>query len=134
VSAFVTRTFGFQLSRNPGYSIWERFDSGVLLGGATAIKTVAGVVHGLLTALTAGFAVALLWARKRADIVGLSSASAAVLIAVLLCDGYCSFTYILWFAPLALIALVLDRGERRVTPTPASASAPAPPAPLSLKR
>jgi hypothetical protein len=112
VSTFVTRTFGFQISRNPGYSIWERLGSGAVLGGATWIKTAAGIAHGLLTALTGAFAIVLLWMPKRQDVVGLAGACAAVLIAVLLCDGDFSFTYILWFAPLVLVALVLDRSLR----------------------
>jgi len=110
-SEFMTRTFGFQISRSPGYSIWERLDSGALLGTVAWIKTVSGVAHGLLIALTGGFAVALLWLPKRQDVVGLAGASAAVLIAVLACDGYYSFTYILWFAPLVLVALVLQSEE-----------------------
>jgi hypothetical protein len=121
-SEFVTRTFGFQISRGPGYSIWERLGSGALLGTVAWVKTVSGVVHGLLIALTGGFALALLWLPKRQDVVGLAGASAAVLIAVLACDGYYSFTYILWFAPLALVALVLEGGEsaeRRTVGSPA---------------
>ena len=121
---FVTRTFGFQISRNPGYSIWERLDGGAPLGAVSWLKTVSGVAHGLLIALTGGFAVALLWLPKRQDVIGLAGASAAVLLAVLACDGYYSFTYILWFAPLVLVALVLAGGEsedRRIVGAPAQA-------------
>ncbi|MGA2320024.1 MAG: glycosyltransferase 87 family protein [Solirubrobacteraceae bacterium] len=117
-STFLTRTFGFQFERNPGYSIWARVDYGAF---AAWIKTAAGVLHGLLIALSGGFAAALLWKPKRQDAVGLAAASAAVLIAVQVCDGYYSFTYILWFLPLVLIALVLDRGEPRVRSAPAQA-------------
>ncbi len=116
---FVTRTFGFQIARDPGYSIWERLDSGALSSAVIWVKTLSGVVHGLLIALTGGFAVALLWLPKRQDVIGLAGASAAVLTAVLLCDGYYSFTYILWFAPLVLVALVLGGGERRIAGGPA---------------
>ncbi len=88
------------------------------------LKTVSGVAHGLLIALTGGFAVALLWLPKRQDVIGLAGASAAVLLAVLACDGYYSFTYLLWFAPLVLVALVLAGGEsedRRIVGAPAQA-------------
>ncbi|HEY2283624.1 MAG TPA: hypothetical protein VGH60_08765 [Solirubrobacteraceae bacterium] len=108
---FMARTFGFQISRDPGYSIWERIDSGAPLGAVAGVRAVSGVAHGLLIALTGGFAVALLWLPKRQDVIGLAGASAAVLIAVLACDGYYSFTYILWFAPLVVVALVLESGE-----------------------
>jgi hypothetical protein len=121
---FVTRTFGFQISRGPSYSIWERLGSGSPFGGSAWIKTVSGAIHGLLIALTGGLAVALLWLAKREDVVGLAGASATVLIAVLMCDGYLSFTYILWFAPLVLVALLLDgerSGERRTVGAPTQA-------------
>ncbi len=121
VGTFMTRTFGFQLSRNPGYSIWERLDSNAVVGSATWITTASSVAHGLIIALTGGFAIALLWMPKRQDVVGLAGACAAVLIAVLACDGYYSFTYILWFAPLVLVALLLDHGERRPAGAPAQA-------------
>ena len=117
-SMFLTRTFGFQISRAPGYSIWERLGDGTF-GSATAwIKTTSGVAHGLIVALTGAFAGALLWLPRRRDVVGLAAASAAVLTAVLFCEGYYSFTYILWFAPLVLAALILDGQERRVSVEP----------------
>lgn len=109
---FVTRTFGFQIARQPGYSIWERLGDGSF-GGATAwIKASSGVAHGLLIALAGAFAVVLLWVPRRRDVVGLAAASAAVLAAVLFCEGYYSFTYILWLAPLVLAALLLEGHER----------------------
>jgi hypothetical protein len=109
---FLTRTFGFQISREAGYSIWERLGDSAFVGTTAWIKTASGVVHGLIIALTGGFALALLWAPRRRDVIGLAAASAAVLIAMQFCAGYYSFTYILWFAPLVLLALVLNREER----------------------
>ena len=111
-NVFLTRTLGFQISRSPGYSIWERLGDSTFVAGAAWIKTASGVVHGLITALTGGFALALFWAPRRRDVIGLAAASAAVLIAVEFCEGYYSFTYTLWFAPLVLVALVLSREER----------------------
>jgi hypothetical protein len=110
-STFVTRTFGFQLSRPPGFSIWERLDGGGLVSAAW-VKPASQVVHGLLIAFTAGFALVLMRTPKRQDVIGLASASAAVLTVIQLCDSYYSFTYILWFAPLVLTALILMRDER----------------------
>jgi hypothetical protein len=49
----------------------------------------------------------LLRAPRRQDIIGLASASAAVLIALQICLSYYSFSYILWFAPLVLVTLIL---------------------------
>jgi hypothetical protein len=114
LSTFVTRTLGFQLSRPPAFSIWRRLSAGGF-NGASWIRPASQIVHGLAIALTGGLAVALLWARKRQDVVGLAGASAALLIALQLCDGYYSFTYILWFAPLVLVALMLSRDERTAT-------------------
>jgi hypothetical protein len=110
-STFVTRTFGFQLSRPPGFSIWERLNGGGLVAAAW-VKPASQVVHGLLIAFTVGFALVLMRVPKRQDVVGLASACAAVLCAIQLCDGYYSFTYVLWFAPLVLTALILTRDER----------------------
>jgi uncharacterized membrane protein len=107
VSTFVTRTFGFQLGRAPAFSIWERLNGGSLLTAAW-VKPTSQVVHGLLIALTAGFVLVAMRMPRRQDVVGLAGACAAVLIAVELCQGYYSFTYILWFAPLALVALILS--------------------------
>jgi hypothetical protein len=110
VSTFVTRTFGYQLSRPPGFSIWERLSLGGFPGAAW-IEPASKVAHGLLVAVVGTFAVALLWMPRRQDLVGLASACAAVLIAVQLCDGYYSLTYILWFAPLVLVTSILGRDE-----------------------
>jgi uncharacterized membrane protein len=116
-STFVTRTFGFQLSRSPAFSIWERLNAGSLVAAAW-VKPASQVAHGLLIALTAGFALMLMRAPRRQDVVGLASACAAILTAMQICLGYYSFTYILWFAPLVLVALIA--GEQQ-----ASQSSPA---------
>jgi hypothetical protein len=106
-STFVTRTFGFQLSRSPAFSIWERLNAESLIAAAW-VKPASQVAHGLLIALTAGFALILVRVPRRQDVVGLAAACAAILTAMQICQGYYSFTYILWFAPLVLVALILD--------------------------
>jgi hypothetical protein len=48
--------------------------------------------------------------RSRQDLIGLAAVSAAVLVALQICDGYYSFSYLLWFVPLVLVALSCDSG------------------------
>jgi hypothetical protein len=116
LGTFLTRTFGYQLSRPPGFTVWEILNYGGYAGAAW-IKPASQLAHGLIVALTGTFALALAWWPKRQDIVGLAGASAAVLIALQICDGYFSFTYILWFVPLVLVGLILSRDERSPTAT-----------------
>jgi hypothetical protein len=86
------------------------------------------VLHGVLIALAGGFAVALVWLPRRRELVGLAAASAAVLIAVLICAGYYSFTYLLWLAPLVLAALLLDGSPAAAGPIAAATRLRAAPA------
>jgi uncharacterized membrane protein len=118
---FVTRTFGFQLSRSPGFSIWERLNAGSLIAAAW-VKPASQVAHGLLIALTAGFALMLTRVPRRQDVVGLAAACAAILTAMQICQGYYSFTYILWFAPLVMLALIL--GEQHSSPSSSEVDVP----------
>jgi Glycosyltransferase family 87 len=105
---FLGRTLGFQAGREPAYSIWERLGGDAFAHTAPWIKDSARVLHGLLVAVTVAAGVALLWLPRRRDVIGLAGASAALLMALQLCDGYYTFTYILWFAPLVLVALLLS--------------------------
>ncbi len=102
---FISRTFGFQSQRAPADSIWSLLQGEYL--HTPWLATASRVAHGLLAALTGAFAIVLLRAPRRQDAVGLAAASAAVLIALELCLSYYSYSYILWFAPLVLAALVL---------------------------
>jgi hypothetical protein len=107
LATFVSRTFGFQAGRVPSGSMWEVLQAGY---GASLpwLSTAARLLHGLLVALTGAFALSLLRMPRRQDIVGLAAASAAVLIAIEACLDYYSFSYLLWFVPLVLVALLLD--------------------------
>ncbi len=105
-SEFMSRTFGFQGSRPASGSLWALLE-GPYAAGAPWVSTASRILHGLLAALVGGFAVVLLRAPRRQDAVGIAAAAAAVLIAVELCLGYYAFSYILWFAPLALVAVIL---------------------------
>jgi hypothetical protein len=109
VPTFISRTFGFQSSRPASGSIWAELQGSYSVG-APWLNTASRVLHGLLAALTGAFAIALFRAPRRQDAVGLAAAAAAVLIAMEACLGYYSFSYILWFAPLALVAAVLAGG------------------------
>jgi len=108
---FLARTFGFQAGREPAYSIWERLGGDAFAHTAAWVKDSARVLHGLLVAITVSAGVALLWLPRRQDAIGLAGASAALLMAIQLCNGYYTFTYTLWFAPLVLVALILSRHQ-----------------------
>jgi hypothetical protein len=104
---FFVRTFQFQASRNAGDSLWAVFDEG-FFGTAEAIRDAGVIIHGILVACAAVFALALFRARRRRDVVGVAAASAAVLIAIEICQGFYGMDYLLWFLPLVLAALLLD--------------------------
>ncbi len=108
LSTFVTRTFGFQASRTPTLSIWDELQTVYVAHGAW-IGVASRVVHGLLLAVTGAFAIMLVRLPRRTDAVGLAAACAAVLIALQICLDYYSFSYVLWFAPLVMLAVILPR-------------------------
>jgi Glycosyltransferase family 87 len=110
LSAFLSRSFGFQSSRSASGSIWAELQGSYSVG-LPWLDTASRVLHGLLVALTGAFAISLFRAPRRQDAVGLAAAAAAVLIAIEACLGYYSFSYILWFAPLVLIAVILGDSE-----------------------
>lgn len=103
---FVSRTFGFQTSRVPTVSLWAVLQGGYGLHSAW-INTVSRVLHGLFTAAALAVALLLPRARLRQDTVGLAAASAVILLLLQICLSYYSFSYILWFAPLVLVAVIL---------------------------
>ncbi|HEX3909412.1 MAG TPA: glycosyltransferase 87 family protein [Solirubrobacteraceae bacterium] len=107
LATFASRSFGFQTGRPPFVSIWsvliQRFSA-----SAPSIVTASRVAHGVLAALTGALAIALPRLRRRTDVVGLAAACAALMIALELCLSYYAFSYVLWFAPLVLVALILD--------------------------
>jgi hypothetical protein len=107
VGTFLSRSFGYQSKRAPGYSIWALYDDSFRY--SRLVVSASKIVHGLLLALTVGLAIVLPRLPRRQDLVGLAAASAAVLIALEIGDGYFSFSYLLWFVPLVLVALTCDR-------------------------
>ena len=104
---FVSRTLGFQALREPSDSLWSSLQ---IAYGAQApwLVTLAKLLHGMLAAVTGAFALLAFRFARREDAVGLAAMCGAVLIAVQACLGYYSYSYVLWFAPLVLVALLAD--------------------------
>ena len=123
-ATFVSHTFVFQANRASVNSIWAALlQYGARIGW---LDVGSRVLHGLVVAVTGAFALLIPRARLRDDIAALAAASACVLILVTLSLGYFAFSYLLWFAPLVLIATIVgavpaegDRGQaRQVLPSP----------------
>jgi hypothetical protein len=110
------RTFAYQANRESPFSVWG------LYGGLEGWQEAAQIA-------AVALAVALAVVPRRADLVGLAAACAAVIVAVQLGIDHWFYLYIPWFFPLALIALLgrygppVRRGAQ--PPVPVVASAPA---------
>jgi hypothetical protein len=91
LSHFWDRTIGFQLGRDSPFSIW---------GQEEGLATVQDVVKGLALALAVAF-----WPRRK-SVVQTAALGAAVLIALELSLTHWFYLYIVWFFPLALVALL----------------------------
>jgi hypothetical protein len=87
------RTFAYQADRASPFSVWGLY--GGLGGWETAVQIGAVVLAVLLAVLP-----------RRADVVGLAAACAAVILAVQLGLEHWFYLYIPWFFPLVLIALL----------------------------
>jgi hypothetical protein len=107
VATFVSRTVGFQAGREPSHSLWSTvaFSYGAHVAW---LKAVVGVAHGLLAAIVGAFVVLSYRMSYRQDQTGLAAMSAAILIAIQLLLSYYSYSYVLWFAPLVLVALLTE--------------------------
>ena len=87
------RTVGYQASRPSPFSIWGQVDS---LGWLqTAVKVGAGLL-----------AVVVFFVPRRRDAFQVAALGAAIVIAVQLTVSHWFYLYIVWFAPLALVALM----------------------------
>jgi hypothetical protein len=87
------RTFAYQANRGSPFSVWGLYGG---LGGWQEAVQIGAVL----------LAVALAVIPRRADVVGLAAACAAVIIAAQLGIDHWFYLYIPWFFPLALIALL----------------------------
>jgi len=105
------RTIEYQANRGSPFSVWGLYGG---LGGPEL------AVEGAAIALALGLAVL----PRRSDVVGLSAACAAVIIALQLGIEHWFYLYVPWFFPLVMIAL-LGRFSGRAQPPPDAASEPA---------
>ncbi|HEY7632420.1 MAG TPA: hypothetical protein VH817_17075 [Thermoleophilaceae bacterium] len=85
-------TLGYQLSREPDFSLWAVYTG---IGWTKTVAEVLGVGLALLLAV---------YPRRR-SLVQAGALAAAVTIAFQLPTGHWWFFYIVWFAPLVLVAL-----------------------------
>jgi hypothetical protein len=107
------RTLVYQSNRGSPFSVW----------GLYGLHTEEIAVEALAVALALALAFLGGWARND-DIVGLTAACAAVVIAEQLGIEHWFYLYIPWFFPLVMIAL-LGRFSEPPAPVPVVASAPA---------
>jgi hypothetical protein len=121
--AFWHDTIAYQSTRDTPFSIWG------LWGG---LKLEHGVAEGAAVAL----ALAVAFVPRRRGIVEVAALGAAVLIALQLTANYWLYSYLVWFFPLVVVALLAahpsplgwaiaaaeeHEAERPVTPLPAPA-------------
>jgi hypothetical protein len=94
------RTIEYQANRGSPFSVWGLY--GGLHGVQTAVQMAAVVL-----------ALALAVLPRRPDVVGLSAACAAIVIATQLGVEHWFYLYIPWFFPLVMIALLGVRPDRQ---------------------
>jgi hypothetical protein len=87
------QTIAFQANRTSPFSVWGLYGG---LGGLQLTVQIAAVLL--------AFALALL--PRRPDLIGLAAACAAVIVATQLGIKHWFYTYIPWFFPLAMLALL----------------------------
>ena len=121
-ATFISHTFGFQANRAPVNSIWASLAQ--YGAGTPWLADGARVLHGLVVAITLAFALLLPRARLRDDIAAIAAASAGVLILVTLSLSYFAFSYLLWFAPLVLVAVILGAAPAWASPARRCRAAP----------
>jgi hypothetical protein len=111
---FYDRTLGFQASRGAPFSVWGLYGGGWEVG--QRVVQIAAVLLAVAVALLP----------RRRDFVGLAALAAAVLIALQLGATYWFYLYLVWFAPLALLASLGAYGAPLTSPArAATARAPA---------
>ena len=108
------RTLGFQIDRDAPFSVWGLYGGGWKIG------------QGILQAVVVLFACAVPFLPRRRDVVGLAALAGAILAAVQLVTTYWFYTYLLWFFPLALVALLAGPGVGGLTGRAWGAAARAP--------
>jgi hypothetical protein len=86
------RTIAYQANRGSPFSVWGLYGG---LGGVESGVEIAAVAVALLLAVVP----------RRADLVGLAAACAAVLVAIQLGLEHWFYLYIPWFFPVVMVAL-----------------------------
>jgi hypothetical protein len=101
--AIYERTIAYQANRDSPFSVWGLYGG---LGGLQEAVQIAAIV----------LAVSLAFVPRRADLVGLAAACAAVIVAVQLGIDHWFYLYIPWFFPLVMLALLgsLSAPQRRL--------------------
>jgi hypothetical protein len=112
LSLFYDRTIAFQNGRNAPFSVWGIWDWPAAL--RTAVQAAAVV-----------FALAVAVLPRRRDVIGLAALAGAILIALQLGITYWFYLYVVWFLPLALVALIGRDAEPGLLPEGEPAAAPA---------
>jgi hypothetical protein len=87
------RTLGYQASRRSPFSAWGQLDAGETYRSA-------------MTALALLLAVAVAFVPRRKTPLQVAALGAAVLIAIQLAASHWFYLYVVWFLPLALVALL----------------------------
>lgn len=87
------RTLGYQAARRSPFSVWGQLDAG---------ETYRSIVTGLAVLL----AVAVAFVPLRKTPLQVAALGAAVLIAIQLAASHWFYLYVVWFLPLALVALL----------------------------
>ena len=104
---FWDTTIGFQLARESPFGVWYHAD------GLEPLRIAVG-------AAAVGLAAGLAFVPRWLTAPGAAAAAAAVLIAVQLPARHWFYFYVVWFAPLALVALFAEhRGDRYFLHRPA---------------
>ncbi|HTA32661.1 MAG TPA: hypothetical protein VK721_04480 [Solirubrobacteraceae bacterium] len=107
---FYERTIAYQANRDSPFSVWGLYG---WHGAEHAVEVIAIALAVLLAVLP-----------RRPDVVGLTAACAAVIIAEQLGIEHWFYLYIPWFFPLVIVAL-LGRLSDPAGPPPVAPSAPA---------
>jgi len=96
LDTFADRSIGYQLSRGSPFSVWGLYGWDA---GRTAVNVAA-----------VGLALAVAFVPRRRDLVGLCALGTAVLVAMQLGADHWFYTYLVWFAGPAFVALLADQG------------------------
>jgi hypothetical protein len=109
---FYDRTIAFQNGRDAPFSVWGMWN------WPEALRTV-------VQAAAVVFALAVAVVPRRRDVIGLAALAGAILIALQLGITYWFYLYVVWFFPLALVALIGQDAEPGLPAPPEPAAAPA---------